>query len=80
MKAIVVRAVGGPEALEAAEMPRPAPGPGQVLLKVEAIGLNFIEVYQRTGLYPVTLPAIPGSEAAGVVEVVGSGVGGVQGG
>jgi len=74
MKAILVRAAGGPEALEPAEIPRPAPGPGQVLLKVEAIGLNFIEVYQRTGLNPVTLPAIPGSEAAGVVEAVGSGV------
>jgi NADPH2:quinone reductase len=74
MQAILVRAAGGPEVLEPAELPRPTAGPGQVLLRVEAIGLNFIDVYQRTGLYPVSLPAVPGSEAAGVVEAVGDGV------
>ena len=50
------------------------PGPGQVLIRVEAVGVNFIEVYQRTGLYPVALPATPGSEAAGLVVVPGEGV------
>lgn len=76
VKAILVRATGGPEVLQPAEVPRPVPGPGQVLLRIEAIGVNFIEVYQRTGLYPVALPATPGAEAAGVVEAVGNGVDG----
>jgi NADPH2:quinone reductase len=52
----------------------PAPGPGQVLLRHTAVGLNFIDIYQRTGLYPQTMPFIPGSEAAGVVEALGEGV------
>ena len=60
--------------LEPADVPRPVPGPGQVLVRIEATGVNFIEVYQRTGLYPVALPATPGSEAAGVVDSVGEGV------
>jgi NADPH2:quinone reductase len=74
MKAIQVRSVGGPEVLEPAEVARPVPGPGQVLLRIEAVGVNFIEVYQRTGLYVVPLPATPGGEAAGVVEALGDGV------
>ena len=74
MRAIRVRATGGPEVLEPAELPRPVPGPGQVLVRIEATGVNFIEVYQRTGLYPVALPATPGSEAAGTVHSVGEGV------
>lgn len=78
MKTILVRAAGGPEVLEPAEVPRPVPGPGQVLIRVEAVGINFIEVYQRTGLYPVAFPATPGTEAAGVVEVVGEGVEGLK--
>lgn len=78
MKAIQVRATGGAEALEPADLPEPVPGPGQVLLRVEAVGVNFIEVYQRTGLYPVTLPATPGTEAAGQVAAVGDGVVGLS--
>jgi len=74
VKAIVVERTGGPEVLRLAEVPDPQPGPGQVRVRIEAAGVNFIEIYQRTGLYPVTLPATPGSEAAGVVDGVGDGV------
>jgi len=74
MRAIRVLATGGPEVLEHADVPRPVPGPGQVLIRIEATGVNFIEVYQRTGLYPVALPATPGGEAAGTVHSVGEGV------
>ncbi len=65
---------GGPEELVWEEYDLPDPGPGQVLLRHTAVGLNFIDVYQRTGLYPQAMPFIPGSEAAGVVEAVGPGV------
>src|SRR5665213_2428893 len=65
---------GGPEVMEWIELPMPAPGPGEVLLRQTAIGLNFVDVYQRTGLYPTSLPAVMGSEGAGVVEALGSGV------
>ncbi len=65
---------GGPEELVWEEYDLPPLGPDQVLLRHTAVGLNFIDVYQRTGLYPQTMPFIPGSEAAGVVEEVGSGV------
>ncbi len=65
---------GGPEMLQWEEYELPAPGPGQVLLRHTAVGLNFIDIYQRTGLYPQTMPFIPGSEAAGVVEALGDGV------
>lgn len=74
MRAIRFATTGGPEVLELVEVDTPAPGPGQILLRHQAIGINFIETYQRTGLYPVKLPAIPGGEAAGVVEAVGEGV------
>ncbi|HEX7948165.1 MAG TPA: quinone oxidoreductase [Phenylobacterium sp.] len=74
MKAIRFHATGGPEVLQFEDVDTPKPGPGQILLRHEAIGINFIETYQRTGLYPVKLPAIPGGEAAGVVEAVGEGV------
>ena len=74
MRAIRFEKTGGPEVLERVEMPTPTPGPGQIRLRHEAIGLNFIETYQRSGLYPVKLPAIPGGEAAGIVEAVGEGV------
>jgi NADPH:quinone reductase len=76
MKAIQIRATGGPEALELVELPIPQPVPGQVLIRIEAIGVNFIEVYFRRGQYKATLPLTPGSEAAGVVEAVGAGVSG----
>ncbi|HEX6098439.1 MAG TPA: quinone oxidoreductase [Thermoanaerobaculia bacterium] len=71
MKAIQVRATGGPEALESVDVPAPEPRPGEVLVRIEAIGVNYIDVYHRTGLYAMPLPFIPGSEAAGVVEATG---------
>jgi len=74
MRAIRFATTGGPEVLELVEIDTPTPGPGQILLRHQAIGINFIETYQRSGLYPVKLPAIPGGEAAGVVEAVGEGV------
>jgi NADPH2:quinone reductase len=74
MKAIQIREIGGPEVLELVELPIPAPGPGQVLIRVEAIGVNFIEIYFRKGQYKATLPLVPGSEAAGTVEELGPGV------
>src|SRR5947199_1482701 len=74
MKAIRVRAPGGQEALRYEEIERAAPGPGQVLVKIEAAGVNFIDVYQRTGLYKVPLPFTLGQEAAGIVTALGPGV------
>src|SRR5436189_5787586 len=74
MKAIRVHTPGGPEALRYEEIERPAPGPGQVLVKVEAAGVNFIDVYQRTGQYKVPGPFTLGQEAAGTVAAVGPGV------
>ena len=74
MKAIRIYETGGPEVLRYEDAPEPSPGPGQAQIRIEAIGLNFIEVYQRRGLYRVTLPAIPGGEAAGVITALGSGV------
>ena len=74
MRAIRFETTGGPEVLQTVEIETPTPGPGQILIRHQAIGVNFIETYQRSGLYPVKLPAIPGGEAAGVVEAVGEGV------
>lgn len=74
MQAIRVQRYGGPEVLEMAEVPRPEPGPGEVRVKLEAVGVNYIDVYHRTGLYPGELPFIPGMEGAGVVDAVGEGV------
>jgi NADPH2:quinone reductase len=74
MKAIQILETGGPEMLQLVDLPDPVPGPGEVLVRHQAIGVNFIDTYQRTGLYPVALPAVLGSEAAGVVEAVGEGV------
>jgi NADPH2:quinone reductase len=74
MKAIQVQQHGGPEQLRLAELPKPAPGEKQALVRVAASGVNFIDVYFRTGLYKADPPFIPGMEAAGVVEAVGSGV------
>jgi NADPH2:quinone reductase len=67
MKAVRVHEVGGPDVLRYEEIPLPSPGPGQALVKVEAIGLNFIDCYFRAGLYKAALPFIPGMEAAGTV-------------
>ncbi len=70
MKAIVVENCGGPEALVYKDAEKPAPKAGEALIKVEAIGVNYIDVYHRTGLYALPRPFIPGMEAAGVVEAV----------
>ncbi len=78
MKAIQIRATGGPEVLELAELPIPVPGPGQVLIRIEAIGVNFIEIYFRKGTYKAALPLTPGTEAAGTIEELGSGVNGFK--
>lgn len=74
MHAIVARQSGGPEVLELAEVDRPVAGPGQLLVKVAATGVNFIETYQRGGMYKVPYPFTPGTEAAGTVEELGEGV------
>lgn len=71
---------GGPEVLRLEDTPMPEPKPGEALVRVEAVGVNFIDVYHRTGLYPLKLPATPGSEAAGVVQALGSNVSEVKGG
>src|SRR6185437_6997086 len=65
---------GGPEVLRIEEIPDPVPGAGELLVNVEAIGVNFIEIYQREGLYTVPRPFTPGSEAAGTVRALGTGV------
>ena len=74
VKAIRVHAPGGPDALRYEDVERPAPRPGQALVKIEAAGVNFIDVYQRTGRYPVATPFTPGQEGAGVVAALGAGV------
>jgi NADPH2:quinone reductase len=71
MKAIQIRETGGPEKMQLVDLPRPVPGPGQALVKIAASGVNFIDVYFRTGLYKADLPATLGSEAAGTVESTG---------
>ena len=72
--AIRVHQAGGPEALQWEEVHVGEPGPGQVRLRQTAVGLNYIDIYHRTGLYPQPLPFTPGTEAAGIVEAVGEGV------
>ncbi len=69
--AIQYREAGGPEVLELNEVPDTEPGSGQVAVDVTGVGVNFIEIYQRTGLYPVDYPYTPGSEGAGVISAVG---------
>ncbi len=71
MRAIRFEQTGGPEVLQLIDAPTPTPGPSQVLVRHVAIGVNFIDTYHRTGLYPVKLPCIPGGEAAGDVEAIG---------
>jgi len=80
MKAIRVSSTGGPEALKLTDVETPQPGKGQALVRLEAIGVNFIDVYHRTGLYKLPLPFTPGSEGAGIVEKVGEGVSDVKAG
>lgn len=74
MKAVRVNEFGGPEALSYEDVPVPEPGPGEVRIKLSASGVNFIDVYQRTGLYPGELPRTLGNEGAGEVEALGEGV------
>lgn len=71
MKAVCVHQVGGPEVLRYEEIPVPEPEPGQARVKIEASGLNFIDIYHRTGAYPVPLPFTLGMEGAGVVDALG---------
>jgi len=71
---LVIRATGSPDVIEREELGPLSPGPDEVLVRHEAIGLNFIDTYQRSGLYPVALPSGLGSEAAGIVEQVGADV------
>lgn len=71
MKAIVIENCGGPEVLVYRDAEKPTPKAGEALVKLEASGLNYIDVYHRTGLYPLPRPFIPGTEGAGVVEAVG---------
>jgi NADPH2:quinone reductase len=74
MKAIQVQTPGGADALQLVEVPVPSPGPDQVLIKIEAIGVNYIDTYHRSGLYKVDPPISIGMEAAGIVEALGSDV------
>ncbi len=80
MHAIRVSAPGGPEVLRLEQIPVPEPAPGTVRVRVEAAGVNFIDVYKRTGLYKVPMPAVFGEEGAGVVDAVGDGVTGLAAG
>jgi NADPH:quinone reductase len=74
MRAIEVAEIGGPEVLSYVEQPQPSPGPGEVLIRAEAIGVNFIDTYFRSGSYPRELPFVLGTEVAGTVAAVGDGV------
>lgn len=71
MKAVTIKKFGGPEVLTYADVDKPKPGSREALVRIEAAGLNFIDIYQRTGLYPIDLPTTLGMEAAGVVEEIG---------
>ena len=73
-RAVQITAFGGPEQLQIVDLPVGEPGPGQIRIRHQACGLNFIDVYQRTGLYANPLPLVLGMEGAGVVEAVGAGV------
>lgn len=72
MKAVRVHTPGGPEVLQYEDAPIAEPGPAEALVRLEAIGVNFVDVYFRSGLYPTPTPFIPGQEGAGTVEAVGS--------
>ena len=71
MKAIQITELGGPEKLTLVDIDQPVPGAGEVLVKIEAAGLNFIDTYQRAGLYPIELPFTLGMEGGGTVVAVG---------
>jgi NADPH2:quinone reductase len=74
MKAVRVHQPGGADQLRHEDVPVPSPGPGEALVRVRVAGVNFIDVYQRTGFYPVATPFVPGQEGSGVVESVAAGV------
>jgi len=74
MKAIRARRTGGPEVLELVDLPPLRPGPGEAVVRVEAAGVNYVDVYVRSGVYPRELPAAMGEEGAGTVEAIGEGV------
>jgi NADPH2:quinone reductase len=74
MHAIEVAEIGGPDVLSYVEKPQPSPGPGEILIEAEAIGVNFIDTYFRSGTYPRDLPFVLGTEVAGTVAAVGDGV------
>src|ERR1700730_17098341 len=74
MRAVYIEQTGGTPALILGERPMPEPAAGEVLVKVAASGVNFIDTYHRTGLYKLPMPAILGSEGAGIVEATGDGV------
>lgn len=78
MRAILVNRHGGPDVLEPADVSEPAPGQGDILIDVAASGVNFLDVYHRSGAYPTQPPFVPGSEGAGTVSAVGEGVDGVD--
>lgn len=74
MRAIRIHEFGGPDVLRYEEVALPEPGVGEVRIRIEAVGINYIDIYQRKGQYPDPLPVIPGREAAGVVDAVGPGL------
>ncbi len=74
MRAIQARRAGGPDVLELVDLPDPTPGPGEILVRTTAAGINFIDTYRRGGVYPMPFPHVPGDEGAGVVAAVGQGV------
>jgi NADPH:quinone reductase len=71
MKVVVIHETGGPEVMKLEERPTPQPGSGQALVKVAAIGVNFVEIYNRSGMYKINLPMVMGGEGAGTVEAIG---------
>lgn len=78
MRAVVASQAGGPEVLTVTDRPGPEPGPGELVVELAAAGVNFIDTYRRSGVYPADYPHVPGSEGAGVVVGVGEGVTGVS--
>ena len=77
MKAIQIKQTGGPEVMELVDLPVPQPKPNEAVVKIQAAGVNFIDVYNREGHYKAPLPFVPGQEAAGIVSAVGADVKGV---
>lgn len=78
MKAIQVSQYGGPEVLKIEDVKIGKPGKGQALIRVKVAGINFVDIYQRRGTYPVKLPYVPGLEASGIVEEIGEGVNNIK--